>query len=114
MLDGGTDIYTISTYYKSDELTWQANAMFAMVSVNMVFQVLIVLSVYKKHPWQTKLKEILICLTFLRPAVDAYRVSTNHEDKMAMANPLQEMMANKGCEVSERMKENESNFGCSY
>ena len=109
MLDGGTDIYTISTYYQSEELTWQANAMLAMVSVNMVFQVLTVLSVYRKHSWQTKLKEILICLTFLRPAVDAYRVSTNHEDKMSLGNPFQEMIINKGCEVSERMKE-ESNF----
>jgi len=107
MLDGATDIYTISTYYKSEKLTWQANAMFAMVSVNMVFQVLIVRAVYKKHPWQTKLKEILICLTFLRPAVDAYRVSTNHEDNMAMGNPFQEMIMNKGTEVSERMNENE-------
>jgi len=105
MLDGGTDIYTISTYYRSDKLTWQANVMLAMLSTNMVFQILTVLAIYQKHPWQTKVKEILICLTFLRPAVDAYRVSTNHEDKMAIVNPLQEMMINKGLEVSERAKE---------
>ena len=105
MLDGATDIYTISTYYKSDKLTWQANAMLAMLLMNMLTQVLNVLANYQKHPWQTKLKEILICLTFLRPAVDAYRVSTNYEDKMATVNPLQEMMANKGIEVSERAKE---------
>ena len=105
MLDAGTDLYTISTYKESDKLTWQANAMLAMVSMNMVVQILTVLAVYQKHPWPTKLKEILICLTFLRPAVDAYRVSTNHEDKMAIVNPLQEMMINKGLEVSERAKE---------
>ena len=105
MLDGGTDIYTISTYYKSDKLTWQANAMLAMISINMLTQIITVLAIYQKHSWQTKLKEILICLTFLRPAVDAYRVSTNHEDKMAIVNPLQEMMINKGLEVSERAKE---------
>ena len=105
MLDAGTDLYTISTYKESDKLTWQANAMLAMVSMNMVVQILTVLAVYQKHPWPTKLKEILICLTFLRPAVDAYRVSTNHENQTATVNPLQEMMINKGLEVSERAKE---------
>jgi len=108
MLDGATDIYTIGTYYESDKLTWQANAMLAMLSINMVCQILTVLAVYQKHPWQTKVKEILICLTFLRPAVDAYRVSTNHEDKMANVDPLQEMMVNKCLEVSERAKEKAS------
>jgi len=105
MLDGGTDIYTISTYYQSEELTWQANAMLAMVSINMFAQILNVLAVYQKHPWQTKVKEILICLTFLRPAVDAYRVSTNHEDKLANVDPLQEMIINKCVEVSDCTKE---------
>jgi len=112
MLDGGTDIYTISTYYQSDKLTWQANAMLAMVSINMLGQILTVLANYQNHPWQTKLKEILICLTFLRPAVDAYRVSTNHVDKLSLSNPLQEMMVNKCLEVSERAKENERSFFC--
>jgi len=111
ILDGATDIYTISTYYKSDKLTWQANAMLAMVSMSIFGQVLIVLAIYQNHPWQTKLKEILICLTFLRPAVDAYRVSTNHEDKMATVEPLKEMMINKSLEVS--AKERQGNFFCS-
>ena len=105
MLDAGTDIYTVSTYYESDKLTWQANAMLAMISINMVTQILTVLGIYQKHPWPTKLKEILICLTFLRPAVDAYRVSTNHENKLASLDPLQEMMSNKCVEV--RTKERE-------
>jgi len=105
ILDGGTDIYTISTYYQSDKLTWQANAMLAMVTINMGAQILCVLANYQKHSWQTKLKEILICLTFLKPAVDAYRVSTNHEDKMAKVNPLQEMMSFKCLEVSLRARQ---------
>jgi len=105
MLDAGTDIYTVSTYYMSDKLTWQANAMLAMISINMLTQILSVLGNYQKHSWQTKLKEILICLTFLRPAVDAYRVSTNHEDKMLTVEPMKEMMINKCVEVSESTKE---------
>ncbi len=105
ILDGATDIYTISTYYQSEELTWQANAMLAMIIMSMLAQILCVLAVYQKHPWQTKVKEILICLTFLRPAVDAYRVSTNHEDKMANVSSLQEMVNNKGCEVRLRARQ---------
>jgi len=105
ILDGATDIYIITTYYQSDKLTWQANAMLAMIIMSMLAQILCVLAVYQKHPWQTKVKEILICLTFLRPAVDAYRVSTNHEDKMANVSSLQEMVNNKGCEVRLRARQ---------
>jgi len=39
---------------------------------------------------------------FLRPAVDAYRISTDyHNDTMAY-DTLSEMIFNKGIEVSER------------
>jgi len=110
MLDAGTDLYTISTYNKSDKLTWQANAMLAMISVNMIFQIISVLVNYQKHPWQTKVKEILICLMFLKPAVDAYRVSTNHKDKIATIEPLKEMLINKCCEVSAKERQDREHF----
>ena len=82
-LDRATDIYVISTYYQSDKLVGQAHALLAMISTNMFFQILAVLGVYQKKSWGRKLKEVLICLLFLRPAVDAFRVSTNHEDEGA-------------------------------
>ena len=47
-----------------------------------------------------KLKELLICLFFLRPAVDAYRVSTNHEDEGATVDSLSEMMFNRCIELA--------------
>ena len=46
------------------------------------------------------MKEVLITLFFLRPAVDAYRVSTNYEDEDASIGALQEMMVNKAIELA--------------
>ena len=95
MLDAVTDIYIISKYYNTDGLRGQADAMFAMIATNMLFQIGMVLTQYKKKSWKAKVKESLICLFFLRPAVDAYRVSTNYKDTEATVDPLVEMIWNK-------------------
>ena len=94
-VDAVTDIYVISTYYGSAELVGQATAMLVMIAMNMVLQIAIVVAQYKKKSWKVKLREALICLFFLRPAVDAHRVSTNHEDGEATIDPLAEMIVNK-------------------
>ena len=94
MLDAVTDIYIISEYY-TEGLHGQANAMLAMISMNMGIQIIIVLAQYKKKNWGVKVKEVLICLFFLRPAVDAYKVSTNYQDSEATFDPLLEMICNK-------------------
>ena len=73
----------------------QANAMLTMIILNMCFQILFVFGQYQKKNWKMKLKEMLICILFLRPSVDAYRVSTNHEDSEATIEPLIEMIVNK-------------------
>jgi len=44
--------------------------------------------------------EILISLFFLRPAVDAYRISTNHEDDGASFDQLMELVCNKCIELT--------------
>ena len=93
-VDAATDIFVISTYYK-DGLHGKANAMLAMITINMVVQLLLVLVQYKKKSWRVKDKEMLISLFFLRPAVDAFRVSTNHKDKEANVDPLMELVCNK-------------------
>ena len=95
MLDAVTDIFVIVSYYKIEGLRGQANAMLAMIATNMGIQILFVLAVYKKKSWGVKVKEVLICLFFLRPAVDAYRVSTNHKDSETTFDPLFEMCVNK-------------------
>ena len=66
-----------------------------MISINMVTQIVFVLGVYSKKNWKVKTKEALICLFFLRPAVDAFRVSTNHKDAETTVDSLGEMLINK-------------------
>ena len=95
MLDAVTDLYVISKYYNTEGLNGQANAMLAMVSTNTAIQIMLVLAQYRKKSWHVKAKEALICLLFLRPAVDAFRVSTNHKDNESTVDPLVEMILNK-------------------
>jgi len=58
-----------------------------------------VLAIYAKKSWQRKLYEVMITLTFLRPPIDAYRVSTNQIDDENAVGVLAEMMYNKGAEL---------------
>ena len=78
MTVGATDLYVISNYYKHTELHGQANALLIMVSMSMFMQLQSAMVTYAKESWGVKLREYLITLSFLRPAVDAYRISTNH------------------------------------
>ena len=55
---------------------------------------------YQKKSWSVKLEEALITIFFLRPAVDAYRVSTNHEDSETTTDSLSELIYNKGIELA--------------
>jgi len=71
-----------------------------MITTNLAMQVIFVLAQYKKKSLAVKLREVLICLFFLRPAVDAYRVSTNHEDADATVDSLVEMITNKAIETA--------------
>jgi len=98
--DAATDIYVISTYYKSEELHGQANAMLAMLLVNIFVQLFGVLAQYMRKSWLVIGKEAFITIMFLRPAVDAYRVSTNHEDEGVTVDALNEMILNKSVELS--------------
>ena len=93
-VDAATDIYVVGTYY-SEGLSGQANAMLGMISANLGIQLLIVLGQYQKKRWTVKFKEALITLFFLRPIVDAFRISTNHVDEEATINPLAELIFNK-------------------
>jgi len=96
-IDAATDLYVITTYYESEELRLQANALIAMCSSSMFVSLLCALSQNNKKSGMVKLREALITLLFLRPAIDAYRVSTGHEDEDANFDVLIEMMMNKVC-----------------
>ena len=93
-MDAITDIYTLYTYWTSG-LKGQAIVLLAMIFTNLGVQILVILGQYKRKSWKRKLWEIVITLTFLRPVVDAYRVSTNHEDDDAMVDQLTELSFNK-------------------
>jgi len=97
--DAVTDIYVIVTYYEEEELVGQANALLAMLLGNLFVQLLTVYVQYRRKSWLTTSKEALITMTFLRPAVDAYRVSTNHANHEARFDQLSEMVINKGSEL---------------
>ena len=94
IIDAVSDVYILSKYY-SQGLTMQANVLLVMVSANLFCQVIVVLGQYKKKSLGEQLKELLITLFFLRPAIDAFRVSTNHTDSETTVDPLKEMMINK-------------------
>jgi len=99
MIDAATDFYTISTYNQSQNLVGQANALLAMIVINLIFQISIGLAVYQKKGDLVKIKETLICLFFLRPIVDAFRVSTNQEDGELVLDSTNYMIANKVIEL---------------
>jgi len=99
-IDAVTDIYVIATYYESDELKTQATALVTMITLNLIIQVLMCLGQFRKKHWTVKMKELLITLMFLRPAADAYRVSTNQHDDALLLEPLAEMIFNKGIELA--------------
>ena len=98
MVDAVTDIYVIRKYYQSEELYGQANAMLAMLLGNISVQLLTVFGQYRGN--NKKIKEAVITILLLRPAVDAYRVSTNHEDKDTTINQLSEMTMHKCVELA--------------
>ena len=96
--DAATDVYTILVY-KAAGLSGRATALALMMGLNMFFQLVTVWFQYKKKPRKKRLYECLVCLFFLRPAVDAYRVATNHIDKDLIFDPLTEMITNKLAEL---------------
>ena len=98
LVDAGTDISVLISYYSAG-LYAQANILLAMIASNMFVQCLTVLAIYAKKSWQRKLYEVMITLTFLRPPIDAYRVSTNQIDDENAVGVLAEMMYNKGAEL---------------
>ena len=99
-MDAATNIYTVATYYKSDELVGQANALLVMVVTNILIQMSIVHAQNKKTSARKMLMEAMISLSFLRPAVDAYRVCMNHKDSDSAVDSLDLMIFNKVTELA--------------
>jgi len=93
IVDCLTDIYVIKTNYRSNELVGQANALLVMIVLNLFCQLLVVYAQYRRKSWSSIFKEILITISFIRPAVDAYRVRTNFRDPETSFDSLSEVSA---------------------
>ena len=100
IFDAVTDIYVVIQYRQSAELYGRANALMAMLATNITIQVLFAYGQYSKKSWGGRFREMLYSLLFLRPAIDAYRVSTNHIPKEVLMDPLTELMFNKASELA--------------
>ena len=73
-----------------------------MVLLNLFFQLLVVHGMNKNTSKRKMLKEVMITLLFLRPAVDACRVCTNHKSTYNGIDALEIMIINKGSRARNR------------
>ena len=74
--------------------------MMILMSLNVSVQLLGVMIVHRRKTWKDKLKEVLITIFFLRPCVDAYRMSMNEMSHESMVSSLSEMILNKSIELT--------------
>jgi len=89
-----SDTTVIVTYFEEGR-TGQAYALISMVMTSLFFQILLVLGQNSKKSRSVKLRELFFVVTFLKPAVDAYRVATGYEDSQLSMSSLQEMVSEK-------------------
>jgi len=94
-----SDTTVIFSYFEEGR-TGQAYGLISMVVMSLFCQVIIVLAQNIKKSRSEILRELFFVVTFLKPAVDAYRVATGHEDDQLNFSPLQEMVTSKGCELA--------------
>jgi len=94
-----SDTIVIVSYFQEGR-TGQAYALISMVMTSLFIQVLIVLGQNLKMSRSEILRELFFVVTFLKPAVDAYRVATGHEDDHLSVSPIQEMAFSKGAELA--------------
>ena len=100
LVDVTTDIYVITTYWRAG-LHNQANLLLAMILANSFIQMCFVFMQNKKKSWSVVMREALITLSCLRPAVDAYRVCMNRTKKGEnVVEPLAAMIYNKCTELA--------------
>ena len=94
-----TDVGVIFSYFRNGD-TAQAYSLMGMIGANVCVQLLITYGQnHKKSKW-VLLRELLYVVTLLKPAVDAFRVATGHEDEHAVMSPLVELSLGKGTELA--------------
>ena len=94
-----TDVSVIISYLDNGD-TKQAYSLMGMMGLSISLQlVLAYVQNRKKSKWAL-IRELLIVLTGLKPAVDAYRVATGYEDELNTFDPLTDMVCGKSTELA--------------
>jgi len=93
-----SDAGVINTYRASGNASG-ANSLIAMIGSSIAVQLLTTYACNMKKSKLVILREFAFIVTFLKPAVDAYRVATGFKDTGAVS-PLFEMVMGKGVELA--------------
>ena len=94
-----TDVFVIISYLNNGD-TAQAYSLMAMVGLSIAIQLVIAFIQNRKKGKWLLIWEMLIVLSGLKPAVDAYRVATGYEDELSALEPLMDMSLGKGAELA--------------
>jgi hypothetical protein len=94
-----TDIFVIRDYMNNGD-TSQAYSLMAMMGASIVFQLILAYVQNRKKSKWALVWELLIVLSGLKQAVDAYRIATCYEDELSTLDPLLDMSVGKGVELA--------------
>jgi len=94
-----TDIFVIRDYMNNGDTT-QAYSLMAMIGASIVFQLILAYVQNRKKSKWALVWELLIVLSGLKQAVDAYRIATCYEDELSTLDPLLDMSVGKGVELA--------------
>ena len=99
ILDMATDIFVIVGYMGTEETRGYGWSLLGMVVTSLVLQLLIVFGQNKGKP-RVLVKETLVVLTAMKPALDAFRVASGHEmEEHHAIDAKTELVATKGIEM---------------
>ena len=94
-----TDIFVIRDYFRIGDTT-SAYTLMAMIGLSIVAQLIIAYVQNRKKSKWVLISELLIVLSGLKPAVDAYRVATGYSNELNTFDPLVDMSFGKATELA--------------
>ena len=94
-----TDVSVIISYLNSGK-TKQAYSLIAMMGLSISLQLFIAYVQNRKKSKWAIFRELLIVLSGLKPAVDAYRVATGYSNDLNTFDPLVDMSFGKATELA--------------
>ena len=94
-----TDVSVIISYLDNGDMA-QAYSLMGMMGASIVFQLILAYLQNRKKSKRALIWELLIVLSGLKPAVDAYRVATDYESELNTFDPLMDMSLGKNTELA--------------